>query len=234
VRDFTYSGHELDLFAGAVHWKGYWRRELGHVVRGAVLEVGAGKGNNTCFLDDIECTCWVCVEPDRDLCAQLRARIRSGSRTKVICGTLADLTASSHFDTILYLDVLEHIQDHVSELRLAVAHLRPRGHLVVLAPAHQWLYSPFDEAVGHFRRYGRRSLCAAMPEDLLLVQIRYLDSAGLIASIGNRFILKRAMPTAKQVGFWDKRLVPISRLVDALTRYKVGKSILGVWQKRAN
>src|SRR5262245_9087881 len=149
---YAYQGAELDLFATAVQWKSYWRSHLRAFVRGTVLEVGAGNGNNTRALEGLDYTDWVCIEPDPNLCLQLHASIPPGPRTKVIEGTLADLPGSSHFDTILYLDVLEHIEDDSSELRLAARHLRRGGHLIVLAPAHQWLYSPFDSAIGHFRR----------------------------------------------------------------------------------
>src|SRR2546426_509599 len=148
MSDYTYLGAELDLFAKAFHWKRYWRDHLHAFVRGTVLEVGAGNGNNTRVLEDLDCAHWVCVEPDPNLCAQLRASIPPSPRTEVIAGTLADLPEDSKFDTILYLDVLEHIEDDASELRLAARHLRQGGHLIVLAPAHQSLYSPFDGAIG--------------------------------------------------------------------------------------
>lgn len=231
MSDYTYLGSELDLFAKALNWKSYWRNHLRAFVRGTVLEVGAGNGNNTRALQDLDCDHWVCIEPDPSLCAQMRANTALGPRAQVIVGTLADLPEEPPADTILYLDVLEHIEDDASELRLAARHLRPGGHLIVLAPAHQSLYSPFDGAVGHFRRYCRRSLCAAAPAELSLLLVRYLDSVGLIASVGNRLFLKHAMPTAKQLKVWDEYLVPISRFIDPSLRYRLGKSILGVWRK---
>ena len=228
---YTYLGSELELFAKALNWKSYWRRHLNAFIRGTVIEVGAGNGNNTRTLQDLDCERWVCVEPDPNLCAQLRASIPAGQRTEVIVGTLADVPEHPHADTILYLDVLEHIEDDASELRLAARRLRQGGHLIVLAPAHQFLYSPFDGAVGHFRRYCRRSLYAATPAGLSLVLLRYLDSAGLIASLGNRLFLKHAMPTAEQLRVWDEYLVPMSRRVDPILRYQLGKSIIGVWRR---
>lgn len=231
MSECIYVGSELDLFAQAIHWKSYWRCQLRSLITGSVLELGAGKGANTRLLEDLACSHWTCVEPDPTLCAELRAGIRPGSRTEVIAGTLADLPESAQFDTILYLDVLEHIEDDASELRLAVRHLRQGGNLIVLAPAHQWLYSPFDAAIGHFRRYCRRSLISTVPSKLSLVYLRYLDVAGLMASLGNRLLLRRSLPTKEQLRFWDSCLVPISRRLDALLRYRMGKSILGVWRK---
>jgi SAM-dependent methyltransferase len=231
MSDYTYLGSELDLFAKVLNWKSYWRSQLRVFVSGTVVEVGAGIGNNTRALEDLDCEKWVCIEPDPGLCAQISANTAVGRRTQVIAGTLADLPDDPPVDTILYLDVLEHIEDDATELRLAARHLRPGGHLIVLAPAYQSLYSPFDRAVGHFRRYCRRSLCAAAPAELSLVLVRYLDSVGLIASLGNRLLLRHALPTAEQLRVWDECLVPMSRYIDPALGYRLGKSILGVWRQ---
>ena len=77
---------------------------------------------------------------------------------KSASGTLSELSDSDKFDTILYMDVFEHIEDDRAELERAAAQLAPDGHLIVLAPAHQWLFTPFDESIGHYRRYSRRTL----------------------------------------------------------------------------
>jgi SAM-dependent methyltransferase len=230
MSDYKYVGSGLALFANALHWKRYWRSELQPYVRGAVLEVGAGTGNNTKIFQEVSCSRWVCVEPDPDLCAGLISNLSPGSRIEVVTGTLADVPADARFDTILYLDVLEHIEHDAAELELAARRLAPRGHLVVLGPAHQFLFSPFDKAVGHWRRYCRRSLQAAAPSELSLVFVRYLDSAGLLASLGNRLFLKHAMPTETQLRFWDDHLVPISRYLDRALGYHLGKSVVGVWR----
>jgi 2-polyprenyl-3-methyl-5-hydroxy-6-metoxy-1,4-benzoquinol methylase len=69
-------------------------------------------------------------------------------------GSTETLGPEERFDTALYIDVLEHIRDDQTEVARVGRHLTPGGHLVVLAPAHQALYTLFDAAIGHFRRYG--------------------------------------------------------------------------------
>jgi 2-polyprenyl-3-methyl-5-hydroxy-6-metoxy-1,4-benzoquinol methylase len=123
------------------------------------------------------------------LLANVEAAIASGAlppSCEAHAGTLAGLPAQRSFDSILYIDVLEHIEDDRVEARHAAGRLRSGGKLIVLAPAHQWLYSPFDEAIGHFRRYSRSSLAAAVPSELKLVELRYLDCVGLLASKAHR------------------------------------------------
>jgi hypothetical protein len=101
----------------------------------------------------------------------------------------------------------------------------------VLAPAHSWLFTPFDAGVGHFRRYTKKTLRAAMPRNLERARLSYLDSVGLLASLANKALLRQSMPTERQIGFWDGVLVPMSRVMDKLTLHCIGKSVLGVWRK---
>jgi hypothetical protein len=146
-------------------------------------------------------------------------------------GSIAALAAAERFDTILYIDVLEHIEDDRIELQRAAAHLAVGGNIVVLAPAHAWLTTPFDNALGHFRRYNRRSLIEAIPAGLICERIFYLDCVGMLASLGNRLLLNSAHPTPGQIRFWDRWMVPISTWLDPLTGFRLGKSIVGVWRK---
>jgi SAM-dependent methyltransferase len=145
-------------------------------------------------------------------------------------GTVRDLPAETRFDAILYVDVLEHIEDDAGELATAARRLRPGGVLIVLAPAHNWLYSPFDRAIGHYRRYTRRSLATVGPPALRRLDLRYLDSVGLLASAGNSFILRRSLPTARDVARWDRLMVPLSRRLDSWLGFRVGKSVVGIWR----
>jgi SAM-dependent methyltransferase len=236
--DFRYDGQELDLFAQAVNWKRYFAAQMRPFLGCRVLEVGAGLGATTRILCDGRQQSWTCLEPDAELAARLRdanpTAAQSATAFDVVVGSLDDIPARPSFDTILYVDVLEHIADDRAELANAARRLLPAGHLLVLSPAHPWLFSPFDEALGHFRRYRRSTLRSAAPPELRLVRLRYLDSVGMLASLANRLLLRASQPTAAQIRLWDGRLVPASRQLDRWLGYQVGKSILGVWQKLAD
>jgi ubiquinone/menaquinone biosynthesis C-methylase UbiE len=228
-----YIGEELDLFAKAKNWKAYLSKNITPLLGTEVLEVGAGMGTNTMFLCPGQHRHWLCVEPDSTLLARLAQRIdqcADFSPVQTRLGTIESIHDES-FDTILYIDVLEHIEDDKSELEIASRLLRPAGMLVVAAPAHQWLYSPFDKAVGHFRRYTKKTLAAVGPPHLKLEQLHYIDSAGLLASIGNLIFLRRSLPSIKQIQFWDSWLIPIAIRLDSWLRYRVGRTIVGVWKK---
>lgn len=229
-----YQGAELDLFSAAANWKAYFSTVLAPFIGARVLEVGAGLGGNIPYLCRNTVREWTSLEPDPDLARRIADRKSSGAlpaKCRVIAGTIAQLDAAAQFDTILYIDVLEHIADDRTELARAAQHLAPGGNLVVLAPAHQFLFSPFDTAVGHFRRYSRDTLIALAPPDCRLRNNLMLDSAGLLASLANRLLLRSDMPSPRQIAFWDGVLVPVSRLLDAATGRMLGKSVVAVWSR---
>jgi SAM-dependent methyltransferase len=233
LKGTAYVGKELDLFAAAVNWKRYWSGLLRPILRGSVLEVGAGVGANAPFLLGDGVRSLLSLEPDPSLAARLKAKrdeSRDG-RWKMLCGTLAATRTAAAFDAVLYLDVLEHIGDDAGELHEAARRLCRGGALAVLAPAHRWLFSPFDAAVGHYRRYTRSTLAAVVPRGLSPVSLGYLDSAGVALSLANRLLLRRALPTAGNIAFWDARVVPLAARVDPLAGRLFGRSVLGVWRK---
>jgi SAM-dependent methyltransferase len=227
--DFQYEGDELSLFAGATHWRGYWSGLVKPLLGERVLEVGAGLGSATKALCGERQTDWVCLEPDPGMAEHL-GREKLPPCVRVVAGDMSALADGERFDAILYIDVLEHIADDRSELKRAAARLRPGGRLIVLAPAHQWLYSPFDKAVGHHRRYTLSALRRLTPPGVSVESARYLDSVGLLASAANRFLLKASMPTLAQIRLWDDRMVPVSRHLDGVLGHALGKTALMVWK----
>ena len=111
------------------------------------------------------------------------------------------------------------------------ARLRPGGHVVVLSPAHQWLFTPFDEAIGHHRRYTKATLRRHWPPrasngPAVLPRLgRHARLAGQSALPPRRDAQPRRSPSG--TGSWCR----LSRVVDPLLGYSAGKSVLGVWRK---
>lgn len=229
----VYVGGELELFADALNWKKYYRSVIAPYIVGDVLEVGAGLGGTTQVLCDGRQQRWTCLEPDPDLADALTRRLATLAvdvRFEVIRGVLADLSPERRFDCILYIDVLEHIENDGDEVRRAMRHLKPHGHLVVLAPAHNFLFSEFDRAIGHFRRYNLSMLKALRQDPLRIAKLVYLDSVGILVSLAARFIVRASQPTREQIQFWDRLLIPISRLLDPLLGRRLGKTAIAVYR----
>jgi SAM-dependent methyltransferase len=236
MRDFVYHGHELELFAEVTRWKAYWVSRIRRYLGEDVLEVGAGIGTNTRFMCNERFRRWICTEPDAELAKRIALALKDTKCWEyctVITGTLEDIAPNEFFDTILFIDVLEHIQDDRGELLRASGYLKPRGTLIVLSPAHACLFSKLDQAVGHYRRYTKKTLTEIAPRHLKLLRMEYLDLVGVLASLSNRFLLRQYKPTRRQIRFWDSVMVPCSRILDPLLRHPFGKSILAVWRNDA-
>jgi 2-polyprenyl-3-methyl-5-hydroxy-6-metoxy-1,4-benzoquinol methylase len=231
VTEYNYIGSELEVFAHATRWKAYFRSFIAPYLQGDVLEVGAGMGANTALLWTGEQSSWVCLEPDARLAARIDvSQLPRPSGVEVQVGDLTSVPGERRFDAIVYIDVLEHIEDDRGELLRAESFLKPGGAVVVVSPAHQFLYTPFDQAIGHYRRYTKGSLRSVAPVRLIEERLFYVDSVGFFASLANRLFLKSAKPTHAQIGFWDKVLVPMSRLSDWVLGYRAGKSVIGIWR----
>lgn len=233
--DQTYIGQELTIFAHATNWKEYYTSLIRPYFGKRVMEAGAGVGATTTIMCDGTQEEWVCLEPD----ANLRSRIDlliSNKKLPACCvtrgGFVSTLKAGELFDTFIYIDVLEHIEEDRAELESACTHLVPGGRLIVLSPAFNFLYSPFDKSIGHHRRYDRKMYQALTPPHCTLERMMYLDSVGTATSLVNRLFLSQSMPTVSQIIFWDRWLIPITRWVDRLIDYRFGRSLLGIWRKR--
>jgi SAM-dependent methyltransferase len=229
---YAYQGAELELFAAAHRWKAYLESQVRPFLGSAVLEVGAGLGATTRALCRERHRRWVCLEPDPHLAREIVARRDEGGvppRCEVVVGTVQTAPFDA-FDSVIYIDVLEHIAADQEELELAARRVTRGGHLVVLSPAHPWLFSPFDRAVGHHRRYTAASLRAIGPARSELVLLRYLDSVGAAAGLLNRLLLRQQLPTARQIALWDRVTIPVSRRIDAVTGYRLGRTLLAVWK----
>lgn len=233
--ELPYIGQELTIFAHARNWKHYFGSVIRPYFGKRVVEVGAGLGATTAALCDGTQQEWICLEPDAALRAEID-RLIAAKQLPACCqtqsGFVSDLPQAFDADTFLYIDVLEHIEEDRRELQDASSRLASGGRLIVLSPAFNYLYSPFDKAIGHFRRYDKKSFRALTPPGCRLERLVYLDSVGTATSLVNRMLLSQSVPTINQIKFWDRWIIPIARVLDPLIGYSIGRSIVGVWTKQ--
>ncbi|QWR78208.1 class I SAM-dependent methyltransferase [Candidatus Magnetomonas plexicatena] len=230
---YSYVGTELELFNKAVNWKRYFTEKIAPFIGNNVLEVGAGIGGTTKALCHRRCHKWVCLEPDATLAAQIEQKISDGllpSNCSVVNMFVSDVPETETYDTIIYIDVMEHIEEDFKEIEMVKRLLKRNGFLIILVPAYMMLYSEFDSNVGHYRRYNKKTLQRIIPETFKPVEILYLDSLGLLASMANRLLFRQELPSMQQINRWDKYIIPISKITDPLIKYMAGRSLLGVWQ----
>ena len=228
---FKYSGLELDFFEKAINWKLYYLQLCRSLFKNNfdVLEIGAGIGAiSKVFIPSTKFSSWTLIEPDKSNFERLINNLNflRNSKVKALNLSIEDYENDPNkFDLILLADVIEHIEDDKKTLNKLFDKLKPSGILIIFVPACQFLYSPFDNQIGHFRRYSIQSLEKLLPLNSKVIDKKYIDSVGFFASLVNKLFLKSPNPNLKQVLFWDRVLVPLSRFFDRLFFFKFGKNI---------
>ena len=188
---------------------------------GRVLDFGAGSGEFARRLREMGADV-VCIEPDAVMCERL---IGEGF---VAFRTLEEVTDS--FDSVVMMNVLEHVEDDGALLTQLAQRMAPEGRLFVFVPALQILYSKFDALIGHFRRYSHDSLERAVSNaGFEVLYIRWFDSLGVLAAMVFK-MLRRTEPTATAVGVYDRYLFPISQIGDRVLHRFIGKNLYCVAQ----
>ena len=233
-KEYSYVGEELEVAKEANNWKKYFSSEIANYITGDILEVGAGIGSNTNELMSKAkaINSWTLIEPDTEFYKIVQSKDFHHS-CEIINGYI-DNAQDQKYDCILYIDVLEHISNTDDEIKAIIQKLKPGGYLIILVPAYQSLYTEFDKAIGHVKRYNKKQLQKEINNHLEITKLFYLDSVGVCASIVNKVCLKKSNLSKKNISFWDKILVPISRVTDKLTFNLFGKSLVGIYKKPQN
>lgn len=225
-----YLGGELELFQYASNWKKYFSKQISPHIKGDVIEVGAGIGANTEFLFNSKISSWTCLEPDSKLASEIPSKASNIiSKINIVIGTIESIE-NAKFDTIIYIDVLEHIKDSRLEIQRAKQRLKINGKLIILVPAYNFLFNEFDKQVGHYRRYNKHLLLSEVNSTLKCKRLFYLDSFGFFASVANKYFLKKTLPSSSNINFWDKILIRISKPMDFITFKSFGKSLIGIFE----
>ena len=189
-----------------------------------ILEVGCGVGSFTRRLSqrgDV-------VALDPWLPAVVRCREVVGKDVTVLHGSIEEMTLNGDFDSAVCLNVIEHIKDDVEALRKMRSHLREGGNLVVLTPAHPWLYGSLDEEFGHYRRYRKAELERAVNmAGFKVVHLRHFNLIGLPGWLVATRILRMRELRPGLLGVY-RRLLPLSRWIEERYRPPFGLSLLVV------
>ena len=131
------------------------------------------------------------------------------------------------------MSVLEHIEDDKKEINDAIDKLDLNGHLIILVPAHNYMYSNFDKEIGHFKRYEDNFFKNLSLDNAKLKKIFFIDSFGYLLYFFNKLIFsKEVYPSKFKVLIWDKVFIPLTYVLDFLTFYKIGKNIICILKKK--
>ncbi|HOW65369.1 MAG TPA: class I SAM-dependent methyltransferase [Verrucomicrobiota bacterium] len=198
-------------------------------LRGLTLEIGAGIGQFTETLSSLlPPETIIALEPTPRFCVCLRQRL---SRARIVCGTSACLGAACTPNAIVSVNVLEHIDDDLAELKRYRQLLQPRsGRLCLFVPARPELFSSLDRAFGHYRRYTRPELRQKLQASgFHLERLHYFNLLGYLAWWGSFRFLGRRRFDPILVRFFDRFLFPaVHALESRVCRPPLGQSLLAV------
>jgi len=217
----------LHGFARAPRINAWIYGKLSAGVRGDVLEIGAGIGNlSRLILADVTAAGAASraafTDADPEVLAVLRAELGPAAQAALI--TTWDLqeppppeVAARRFDTIVAVNVVEHLADDVAAVRGLAQLLRPGGTLLLYVPACPRAFCALDQALGHHRRYTRASLQRLLDQaGLVAAPPRYMNRLGLLGWLWQGKLLRRRALAPRLIGAFE-RVVPLARLLDALT-----------------
>jgi len=225
----------LNTIALANHFNKWMYDTIKPWCNGKILEIGSGVGNiSEYFIID---NASILLTDIRDsYCEALREKF-SGNRTMLGIENMNLVDADfedkfgkyfNSFDTVFALNVVEHIFDD----KLAIANcyklLKPGGHLIILVPAYQWLYTDFDKELEHYRRYTCQRLESLfIANKLRIVKSRYFNAAGIAGWLVSGKMQHHKIIPAGQIRLFN-RLVFLFKLFDKLIFNSFGLSVITV------
>lgn len=222
------TGRDPEDTGGQRRYKRYQHDLIRPHVGRSLLEVGAGLGELAAEFHELERHVVTDLDPD---CVRLLAE-RFAERPEI---TAAQIDLDGHIDrpepvdTVLAVNVLEHIADDVAALRGLARLARPGGSLVMWVPGYQQLYGEFDRRVGHHRRYTPRTLreafIAARLEPACVRPVNLLGGLAWWAVVRHG---GARSPNPRLVGVYDRVVVPMTRMLDTAFVPPFGQSVLGV------
>ena len=224
-----YPGDELEIFDKATIWRKYIHLKTKKYFKNKFLEIGAGIGS---FTENYQANFNEVLISDLDDQNNQILQKKFGELKNIKITNKKITEIDGTFNTIIYLNVLEHIKEDKNEIAEAAKKLNDGGFLVILVPAHQKLYSKFDKAIGHHKRYEIEFFKDNSFKNLKIRKLIFLDFFGYFLYFFNNFFFKKDVyPSKLKVILWDKVFTPLTIVADFCLGYKVGKNILCVYEK---
>lgn len=203
-------------------------------VKGRILEIGSGIGNISKYF--IHSGATICLSDINPYYLQLlQEHYTSFQNVISICAI--DLQHPSfkqaynhlkhQFDSLIILNVLEHLENDKTALDNCSFLLKPGGTLVILVPAYSLLYSELDRALGHYRRYSKNTLLKLLqPSPLTAKKCFYFNAFGIIGWLYSKVLRLRSLPNREMKLF--NKVVPLVKKIDTWLCHQIGVSVITV------
>jgi SAM-dependent methyltransferase len=233
--DVVYVGKDLEAMSFAVNYHKWILNEFRPFLGKKLVEVGAGTGSFSELLLDEKPEEISIIEPSEmfDFLEKNVSQIETKTKINLHRAIFADARKEiENPDSIIYVNVLEHIEDDEAELEMIYETLEKGGKCFIFVPALMSLYGEFDRKIGHFRRYTKKELeerCTAVGFNVL--QSKYFDFTGILPWWVKYKLLKSDSLENGAVTLYDKIAVPVISKFETILPMPIGKNILLIAEK---
>ena len=237
-KEVVYVGKDLEAMSFAVNYHRWILDEFRPFLGKRAVEVGAGTGLFSELLLEENLDTLSLVEPSemfehlRKNISPIETRTEVNFHQSIFAGVHRQIAVDYKPDSIIYVNVLEHIEDDVAELSMIHQTLPENGRCFIFVPALQALYGEFDRRIGHFRRYSKKEIdekCESA--GFRILKLKYFDFAGVFPWYVKYKILKSDSLESGAVALYDKIAVPLVSRFEKYFSMPVGKNILLVAEK---
>lgn len=237
--DVVYTGRDLEAMSFAVNYHRWILKIFAPYLGTRLVEVGAGVGSFSELLLERPLETLVLVEPAAQMYEALTQRMQRFQSTTQIhtfnamfSRVAPEIETVWRPDSILYVNVLEHVADDEAELRAVNQALTQGGRIFIFVPALRWLYGSFDRQIGHVRRYSLNELTEKCGRaGFKILESRSFDLLGIVPWWIKYRLLKSQTMEPAAVRFYDEYVVPFARAVEGVVRPPIGKNIILVGEK---
>jgi cyclopropane fatty-acyl-phospholipid synthase-like methyltransferase len=231
-----YAADDLEIMQAAQRYGTHVFNLLRPYVGTRVLEVGSGIGTMSRRLAEAA-EMVIGIEPNANCAARAKEAMRGQAKFALRECHLEECDAaelrSQRFDTVVCVNVLEHIADDADALRTFKDILVPGGCVLIFVPAVQAAYGPLDAELGHHRRYSKPTLGKAFADAGLDLQVlRYSNPIGLVGWMYNSHIRKARTHSLGQVKLFDALVAPWALPIERALPPPIGLSLVAVGRKR--
>lgn len=199
-------------------------------LRGRILEVGIGHGVYSSLLGAYGE--YLGIDHDAQSVAEARLRFPHAAFARCDILDRADLASAvpNNADTVVSLNVFEHIEDDEKALANVIGIIKPGGHLLVSVPAMMILYNDLDRFAGHIRRYTTARLSDILGrQPVEIVRLNYINPVGAVGWWMNSIMRPKSLDSDavnRQIRLFDRYIIPISKTLDPLFRSFFGQSVI--------
>lgn len=228
------TGRDIEGGADQPRYRRYQHDLMAPYFGRSLLEVGAGLGEFAAEVQGLDRL--VVTDTDPDAVEVMRQRFAHRPEIRAMRlelggdgATATPAEAVEPVDTVVAINVLEHIEDDAAALASMAALVRPGGRLVLWVPGYQQLYGDFDRRVGHVRRYTPSTLRDAFRRAGL--EPERAKAVNLLGGIAWWLAVRRGgaqTPNPRLVRLYDRWVVPATRALERVVAVPFGQSVLGV------